>query len=58
MRLAAEALRRDGTWRNIMRIGIVGGGERCLHLLELMEKHRFEELSPKVVVVAEESEDE
>lgn len=36
-----------------MNIAVVGGGTRCLRLIELIENHTFQELSPKVVAVAD-----
>lgn len=36
-----------------MNIAIVGGGSRCLRLIELIENHTFQEISPKVVAVAD-----
>ena len=36
-----------------MNIAIVGGGTRCLRLIELIENYAFQELSPKVVAVAD-----
>lgn len=36
-----------------MRIAIVGGGQRCAELIELIEKHTFHEISPQVVAVAD-----
>jgi len=36
-----------------MNIAIVGGGTRCRNLLDLIERHSFPEISPKVVAVAD-----
>jgi PAS domain S-box-containing protein len=36
-----------------MNIAVVGGGSRCRLLLELIEKHAFQELDPNVVAVAD-----
>ncbi|MFH2063951.1 MAG: ATP-binding protein [Pseudomonadota bacterium] len=36
-----------------MRIAIIGGGTRCLYLMEMIRKHKFHEISPVVVAVAE-----
>ena len=36
-----------------MNIAVVGGGARCRLLLELIEKHAFQELNPNVVAVAD-----
>jgi PAS domain S-box-containing protein len=36
-----------------MNIAIVGGGERCKRLMEVIESHSFEEISPKVLAVAD-----
>ena len=36
-----------------MRIAIVGGGTRCLYLMEMIRKHTFHTISPVVVAVAE-----
>ncbi len=36
-----------------MRIAIVGGDQRCAELIELIEKHTFHEISPRVVAVAD-----
>ncbi len=36
-----------------MNIAIVGGGHRCKELMEVIERHRFKEIHPKVVAVAE-----
>ena len=36
-----------------MNIAVVGGGTRCCRLLDLIERHTFQEISPKVVAVAD-----
>jgi len=36
-----------------MKIAVVGGGKRCLALLKIIERHRFQEVSPEVVAVAD-----
>ena len=36
-----------------MNIAIVGGGHRCKELMEVIERHQFKEIHPKVVAVAE-----
>ena len=36
-----------------MNIAVVGGGERCKRLMEVIESHNFEEILPKVVAVAD-----
>ena len=36
-----------------MNIAVVGGGTRCRNLLDLIERHDFPEISPKVVAVAD-----
>jgi nitrogen-specific signal transduction histidine kinase len=36
-----------------MNIAVVGGGMRCLKLIELIETYSFQEISPKVVAVAD-----
>ncbi len=36
-----------------MNIAVVGGGERCKRLMEVIESHSFEEILPKVVAVAD-----
>jgi PAS domain S-box-containing protein len=36
-----------------MNIAVVGGGERCKRLMAVIESHRFEEILPKVVAVAD-----
>jgi len=41
-----------------MNIAVVGGGKRCFELIELIEKHQFQEISPKVIAVAEQDENE
>ena len=37
-----------------MNIAVVGGGQRCLELIELIEKHHFQEITPKILAVADE----
>lgn len=36
-----------------MKIAVVGGGERCERLMELIESHGFEEVHPRVVAVSD-----
>ena len=36
-----------------MNIAVVGGGTRCKNLIDIIEQHTFEEIQPRVVVVAE-----
>ena len=36
-----------------MNIAVVGGGSRCKRLMEIIASHQFEEISPKVVTVAD-----
>ena len=36
-----------------MNIAVVGGGMRCLKLIELIETYSFQEISPKVIAVAD-----
>lgn len=36
-----------------MKIAVVGGGIRCRILMDLIERHTFREMSPKVVAVAD-----
>ncbi len=40
-----------------MNIAVVGGGDRCLRLMELLDNHRFNEVSARVVAVADICED-
>ena len=40
-----------------MNIAVVGGGTRCCNLLDLIERHSFPDISPKVVAVADEKDD-
>ncbi len=40
-----------------MNIAVVGGGFRCRILMELIEKHAFAELQPKIVAVADINDD-
>ncbi len=40
-----------------MKIAVVGGGNRCRNLLDLIEKHSFSEISPKIVAVADKKDD-
>ncbi len=39
-----------------MNIAVIGGGSRCRILLDLIGKHKFQELNPKVVAVADKNE--
>ncbi len=39
-----------------MNIAVIGGGRRCRILLDLIGKHKFQELKPKVVAVADKNE--
>jgi len=36
-----------------MNIAVVGGGSRCKRLMEVIERHEFQEVQPKVVAVAD-----
>jgi PAS domain S-box-containing protein len=36
-----------------MNIAVVGGGRRCKRLIEVIERHEFHEINPKVVAVAD-----
>jgi len=36
-----------------MNIAVVGGGRRCKRLIEVIERHQFQEIHPKVVAVAD-----
>jgi two-component system, NtrC family, sensor kinase len=40
-----------------MNIAVVGGGSRCKRLIEVIQRHEFQEIKPKVVAVADLSED-
>ncbi len=40
-----------------MKIAMVGGGSRCLYLMDLFESHIFEEVVPEIVAVADIRED-
>ncbi len=40
-----------------MNIAVVGGGHRCRKLIEVVEKHSFYEIDPKIVAVADERPD-
>ena len=40
-----------------MNIAVVGGGTRCRKLIDLIERHAFQEISPRIVVVADEKDD-
>jgi len=40
-----------------MNIAVVGGGTRCKRLIEVIERHTFEEIDPQVVAVADIKED-
>ncbi len=36
-----------------MNIAVVGGGSRCKRLMEIISSHRFEEISPHIIAVAD-----
>ena len=36
-----------------MNIAIVGGGNRCKVIMELIEKHTFQEITPAVIAVSD-----
>jgi PAS domain S-box-containing protein len=36
-----------------MNIAVVGGGKRCLRLMNVIQRHTFEEVDPKIVAVAD-----
>jgi PAS domain S-box-containing protein len=36
-----------------MKIAVVGGGSRCKRLMEVIERHRFQEIDPRVIAVAD-----
>ena len=36
-----------------MNIAVVGGGSRCKRLIEVIHRHKFQEIDPKVVAVAD-----
>ena len=36
-----------------MNIAVVGGGSRCKNLMELIERHTFQEINPKIIAVAD-----
>ena len=40
-----------------MKIAVVGGGNRCRDLLNLIERHSFSKISPKIVAVADKKDD-
>ena len=40
-----------------MNIAVVGGGTRCQRLIEVIQRHSFQEIDPKVVAVADLNED-
>ncbi len=40
-----------------MNIAVVGGGSRCKRLIEVIQRHAFQEIDPKVVAVADLNED-
>lgn len=40
-----------------MNIAVVGGGERCRQLLEVIQRHTFKEINPKVIAVADSRDD-
>ncbi len=44
--------------RPSMNIAVVGGGKRCLELIELIDRHKFQEIRPRILAVAEENHDE
>lgn len=48
-----ETERRPG-----MNIAIIGGGKRCLELIELIDRHHFQDIEPRILAVAEENHDE
>jgi len=37
----------------VMNIAVVGGGTRCKRLIEVTEQHKFQEINPKVIAVAD-----
>ncbi|MBU4316232.1 MAG: PAS domain-containing protein [Proteobacteria bacterium] len=37
-----------------MNIAIVGGDQRCLELIELIQRHHFQEITPQILAVADE----
>jgi PAS domain S-box-containing protein len=41
----------------MMRIAVIGGGARCRKLMELIQNHKFQEISPQIVAVADIKED-
>ena len=36
-----------------MNIAVVGGGRKCKKLIEVIEQHRFKEIHPRVIAVAD-----
>ena len=36
-----------------MNIAVVGGGTRCKRLMEVIERHKFQEMEPKIVAVSD-----
>ena len=40
-----------------MNIAVVGGGIRCKRLIQVIQRHAFQEIDPKVVAVADLNED-
>ncbi len=40
-----------------MNIAVVGGGTRCKRLIDVIDRHAFEEIDPRVVAVADTKED-
>ena len=36
-----------------MKIAVVGGGKRCKRLMEVIERHSFEEIHPRIIAVAD-----
>jgi nitrogen-specific signal transduction histidine kinase len=37
----------------MMNIAVIGGGRRCRELIDLIERHTFHEINPKIVAVAD-----
>jgi PAS domain S-box-containing protein len=42
-----------GKERNPMNIAVVGGGRRCMRLMEVLERHEFREIKPRIIGVAD-----
>ena len=40
-----------------MNIAVVGGGTRCKRLINVIDRHAFEEIDPRIVAVADIKED-